>query len=353
MNPFGLALLWTIGIAITAWLLLSPLLVIYWVFFPQYQKRFLERHKYVTYGIFFGAFFGSLFIIGSGVEKLLEIIPSDWGSLDEDGEFVTTRRSISIPVGFFLTLLLESILSKYVDLRTDNRKMKMRLRVYEETNAIHISRLSSAADEYQEKLDAVKEDGTDFASIEPEGKHLEEEIQFLRAMIEEIAKRQNQLAYLRCQNEDYEENDCSDDDLIELPSEADLLNDEPLTSSELREHYTRAKKSYSFMHALFRDWSQEDIGRHVDQWDGDSDYTTRKLMAVVETGLLQTFAEDNDGVLPDWDDLSQRNQERFRSHYEEMLDYIIFSVYEIDDDEIWADDPVFTLHDIDKARRGP
>lgn len=95
-------------VLIVAWLVVSPVMWIYW-----HVKRGNDHESspYVL-PVVIGTFLAFMAVISEGMNAVLVFIPDSWGSKDEAGEFVTTRRSIGMIVGFIGSIAVMQMMEK-------------------------------------------------------------------------------------------------------------------------------------------------------------------------------------------------------------------------------------------------
>ncbi|MBW2740859.1 MAG: hypothetical protein JRE64_18890 [Deltaproteobacteria bacterium] len=117
--PFGLA------IPLFGWLIVSPIVFIWWFLDTDNRDLFTERHKRIATVVFFGAFFSFFFVLGQGIEEFLVFISNDWGGYDEDGKFVSTRSSIAHTLALLLTFFFIYVFDKFEKMRTESRRLEI------------------------------------------------------------------------------------------------------------------------------------------------------------------------------------------------------------------------------------
>lgn len=149
-----------VGIPLFGWLLLSPLIFIWWFFDTDTRDRFALRHEKLTMAVYAGTFFCLVFVLGEGIEELLVFIPADWGEYNEDGDFVTTRNSIAYALAFFLSLLFVDVSRKFDEMRTENERLSVLTETQKRKDGLrHRSReaLIRGRDETETKLKELRE----------------------------------------------------------------------------------------------------------------------------------------------------------------------------------------------------
>lgn len=100
--------MWLVGAVIIAWLVLSPLVWGYW-----YTKDVeTQRSRGWGYLVGLGAFISCVYVLTEGIHAGLSFMPDSWGGYDEDGEYVTMRRSISFTGGLLGSLALMDLMGR-------------------------------------------------------------------------------------------------------------------------------------------------------------------------------------------------------------------------------------------------
>jgi hypothetical protein len=77
-----------------AWVIVSPLIFIYWHFAPGKRGRLQSRHGNIPAVINIGTFLSRVFVLSIGIRSLLSFLPASWGWYEE-GEFVQARKRVS------------------------------------------------------------------------------------------------------------------------------------------------------------------------------------------------------------------------------------------------------------------
>jgi len=101
---------WIVRILFTGWLLVSPLVCLYWVFKPP--DYFWSEHKRISIMIYVGGFFSFFIIIARGFDLYLWFIPDNWSYETEEGEIQYVRTTITAFTGFVVTCCLTVVLEK-------------------------------------------------------------------------------------------------------------------------------------------------------------------------------------------------------------------------------------------------
>lgn len=99
-----------------AWLLISPVLFLWWFFAHKHRQHFFKKYEllapigFMIAGV--GSFFLLMMVLSQGIEQLLKpMLPSDWGHLDDDGEFVSTANTIGWPLGMVFAIVISAMFS--------------------------------------------------------------------------------------------------------------------------------------------------------------------------------------------------------------------------------------------------
>ena len=58
------------------WFILSPLISIWWFFYPETCDRFTDHHEKIAFAVFLGSFFSFFFVLSQGIKELLMFIPA-------------------------------------------------------------------------------------------------------------------------------------------------------------------------------------------------------------------------------------------------------------------------------------
>lgn len=70
--------------------------------------------------------------IYQGADWMLQWMPDSWGSLDEDGEYVTLRHSIAFVFAFFFGGMLAQVIGRATDAAEKNEQLSRRIRRLEQ-----------------------------------------------------------------------------------------------------------------------------------------------------------------------------------------------------------------------------
>lgn len=101
---------WILRAVITIWVLVSPLVCLYWVFRPP--DMFWAQHRRISYAVFIGAFFASWFIITGGIRPVLWFIPATWVYETEEGDTQLVSTTISACFALGITCCITRVLEK-------------------------------------------------------------------------------------------------------------------------------------------------------------------------------------------------------------------------------------------------
>ena len=99
-----------VKVLFTAWLLVSPLVCLYWVFNPP--DYFWAAHRRISTMIYVGGFLSFFFIIARGFDLYLWFIPDSWVYETDEGEIQLVRTTIACLMGLVVTISLAIALEK-------------------------------------------------------------------------------------------------------------------------------------------------------------------------------------------------------------------------------------------------
>ena len=94
--------------ALGAWLIISPLVYIYWHFNRDARHQY-EKHVHV---VFLGTLITLTVMIGAVLALFLVYIPESWGWLNHDGVFVRMRGYMGFTLGLLVAIHLMQTVSK-------------------------------------------------------------------------------------------------------------------------------------------------------------------------------------------------------------------------------------------------
>lgn len=155
---------WMITFLLSTWLLISLFIWAYWFFNPA--ERFCANHKYISAGIYIGAFFGCFIVIGSGVRYLLWFIPKGWTYETEEGDIRLVVFSIANFIGLCAAIFLMVLFNKIQKVRHENRDLCTEIKITREIKKKELDYLTvfleekclkKAAVEFQKSLEALEE----------------------------------------------------------------------------------------------------------------------------------------------------------------------------------------------------
>lgn len=78
----------------------------YWAFKGKHEIIRSDKKRY--YCLFIGSLIGIGLFFYVGFERALFFIPADWGGVDEDGDFVSTRRYLAGLLSMYLTVFIHA-----------------------------------------------------------------------------------------------------------------------------------------------------------------------------------------------------------------------------------------------------
>jgi hypothetical protein len=117
-------------LALGAWLLISPLIYIYWHFNRDVRRQY-EEH---VHAVFLGTLITLTVMIGTVLTQLLVQIPESWGSLNQDGVFVRMQGYIGFTLGLLAALHLMQSMRKHEAVEDKKRSFCHELEVNRSTN---------------------------------------------------------------------------------------------------------------------------------------------------------------------------------------------------------------------------
>jgi len=119
-------------IALGAWLVISPLVYIYWHFNREVRRQY-EEH---IHAVFLGTLITLTVVIGAGLTLLLIQIPESRGSLNQDDVFVRMRGYIGFTLGLLVAIHLMQSMSKQEAVEDKKRALCDELEVNLRTNEL-------------------------------------------------------------------------------------------------------------------------------------------------------------------------------------------------------------------------
>ena len=94
--------------ALAAWLIISPLVYIYWHFNRDARQQY-EEH---VHAVFLGTLITLTVMIGAGLTQLLTFLPESWSNQIQGGDLVGMRGSIGFTIGLFVAIDFMRSMSK-------------------------------------------------------------------------------------------------------------------------------------------------------------------------------------------------------------------------------------------------
>ena len=119
-------------VALGAWLLISPLIYIYWHFNRDVRRQY-EEH---VHAVFLGTLITLTVVIGAGLTQLLIQIPESWGSLNQNGVFVRMQGYVGFTLGLLAAIHLMQSISKKEAVEDKKRALCHELEVNRSTNEL-------------------------------------------------------------------------------------------------------------------------------------------------------------------------------------------------------------------------
>jgi hypothetical protein len=95
MTNVGFVIARIIAVILLSWLVISPLVVVWWHFRPDNRKEYIEKREWVAQSLYIGAFLSLIIVLLFGFKEMLFFIPSNWGGFDEDAKFVSARTQVA------------------------------------------------------------------------------------------------------------------------------------------------------------------------------------------------------------------------------------------------------------------
>jgi|GEM_PF-4269709 hypothetical protein len=130
-----------IAIFFLSWILLSPPLLLYYLFSKNKNTRIANLVNSFSYSLFVGTLFSFTAIIGYGLSELLVFIPDSWGFVSDDGEYKPYRKYIShiisLPASIGILFVLEgynSYKKENIELKEEIEALKKRIRSRKKSN---------------------------------------------------------------------------------------------------------------------------------------------------------------------------------------------------------------------------
>jgi len=150
----------------------SLIICVYWYYRPNSKDRLSSKSEKLVFAIIIMAILSIGIIIINGIEPLLGFIPENWVGHDEDGEIVTARECIALPIGTVAAIFLAYVFAQVEKLRDENRDMKTTLKITKEVfSFFRESQLKEIVNEYNQRLEAIShlnyinQTSTDLANV--------------------------------------------------------------------------------------------------------------------------------------------------------------------------------------------
>lgn len=155
-------------VLLSLWLIISPLICLYWVSRPD--EWFWSRHKFISSVVGFGGFWGCVFIFTWGIFCLLWFIPNNsllnlpgsFLDLDVEGEVWMIKCLLAALIGFVVTCILwrklkECCFAKQQMDKMDREDMCKRIELWREN---HIDdELYTTFRKRKEELEELQKEG--------------------------------------------------------------------------------------------------------------------------------------------------------------------------------------------------
>jgi hypothetical protein len=125
-------LLLILYIALGAWLLISPLVYMYWHFNRDARLQY-EEH---VHAVFLGTLITLTLMIGAVLTQLLVHIPESWGWLNRDGVFVRIRGYMGFTLGLLAAIHLMQSMSRKEAVEDKKRALCHELEVNRRTDEL-------------------------------------------------------------------------------------------------------------------------------------------------------------------------------------------------------------------------
>ncbi len=124
-------------IVLGAWLIVSPLVYIYWHFNRDIRRQYEEHVN----AVFLGTLITSTVMIGAILTQLLAQIPESWGSLFQDGVFGRIRGYVGFSLGLLAAIHFMQSASKKEAVEDKKRALCRELEVNQHTTELGYSNL--------------------------------------------------------------------------------------------------------------------------------------------------------------------------------------------------------------------
>jgi hypothetical protein len=108
------------------WITITPIVWIYWTFRPKERPSQLGAGW--QYAFFLGALFGLATLFEGGFYGALFFIPSTWGGINDDGDYVKMRYSLAILLAVVLSWSVLFLLGKLESLIEENKELHRKIK---------------------------------------------------------------------------------------------------------------------------------------------------------------------------------------------------------------------------------
>ena len=133
-----------LNMALGAWLLISPLVYIYWHFNRDARHQY-EEH---VHAVFLGTLITSTVVIGAVLTQLLVQIPELWGSPHQDAVFVRVRGYMGFTLGLLSAIHFMQSMTEKEAVEDKKRVLCRELEVNRSTNELgYLNFLKPSKDE--------------------------------------------------------------------------------------------------------------------------------------------------------------------------------------------------------------
>jgi len=130
-------------IALGAWLIVSPVVYIYWHFNRDVRRQY-EEH---THAVFLGTLIAITVIIGALMTQLLLHIPESWATFNQDDAFVRMRGYLGFTLGLLAAIHFMQWMSKKEGVEDRKRALCHELEVNRYTSELgHLNFLKPSKD---------------------------------------------------------------------------------------------------------------------------------------------------------------------------------------------------------------
>lgn len=104
---------WVVGFLFSTWLLTSPLICLFWLYWPVKAKWFWYDHPYISHAIYVGGSFGCVAIITIGAHPFLWFVPDSW-IFEHEQRIPFASWLIASAIGLIATLKVWGKLEEFV-----------------------------------------------------------------------------------------------------------------------------------------------------------------------------------------------------------------------------------------------